>query len=52
MFSSIHYDPMIFMPMQDGIKFMSEIYRPGDAGKYQAIVMRTRYIKYVLATQT
>ena len=43
MFSSIRYDQRVTMEMRDGVKLAGEVYRPGDAGKYPAIIMRTPY---------
>ena len=43
MFSSIHYDQRVTMEMRDGVKLAAEFYRPGDSGKYPAIIMRTPY---------
>jgi putative CocE/NonD family hydrolase len=43
MFSSIRYDQRVTMAMRDGVKLAGEVFRPGDAGKYPAIIMRTPY---------
>ena len=43
MFGSIHYDQRVTMEMRDGVKLAGEVYRPGDTGKYPAIIMRTPY---------
>jgi uncharacterized protein len=43
MFNSIHYDPKILMEARDGTRLANEVYRPGDGGKYPAIIMRTPY---------
>ncbi|MGZ4000770.1 MAG: CocE/NonD family hydrolase, partial [Mucilaginibacter sp.] len=43
MSSDIHYDQRISLEMRDGIKLAGEVYRPGDSGKFPAIIMRTPY---------
>jgi uncharacterized protein len=43
MSSSIRYDQKLLMEARDGTKLASEVYRPGDGGKYPAIIMRTPY---------
>lgn len=43
MLNSIRYDENVKMDMRDGIRLAAEIYRPGDSGKYPAIIMRTPY---------
>ena len=43
MFSNIHYDQRVYLEMRDGIKLAGEVYRPGDSGKFPAIIMRTPY---------
>jgi uncharacterized protein len=40
---SIHYDQKVLMEARDGTRLASEVYRPGDGGKYPAIIMRTPY---------
>jgi uncharacterized protein len=41
--SSIHIDLNVRMETRDGTLLAGEVYRPGDAGKYPAIIMRTPY---------
>jgi putative CocE/NonD family hydrolase len=36
-------DQNVFMKMRDGALLAGEVYRPGDGGKYPAIIMRTPY---------
>jgi len=43
MFSSIRIDQDVPMTMRDSTVLLAEIYRPGDEGKYPAIVIRTPY---------
>lgn len=43
MFSTIRFDQRVFMEMRDGIKLAGEVYRPGESGKFPAIIMRTPY---------
>jgi uncharacterized protein len=43
MFSSIRYDQKVMMEARDGTRLASEVFRPGDGGKYPAIIMRTPY---------
>jgi len=41
--TSIRLDQNISIEMRDGILLASEVYRPGDGGKYPAILLRTPY---------
>ncbi|OGN89486.1 MAG: hypothetical protein A2158_04050 [Chloroflexi bacterium RBG_13_46_14] len=43
MISSIRIDRNVSIQMRDGILLRGDIYRPGGAGKYPAIVMRSPY---------
>jgi putative CocE/NonD family hydrolase len=43
MTSSIRYDQKVLMEARDGTRLANEVYRPGDGGKYPAIIMRTPY---------
>jgi putative CocE/NonD family hydrolase len=43
MLSDFHYDQRVYLEMRDGLKLAGEVYRPGDTGKFPAIIMRTPY---------
>lgn len=43
MINSISIDQSVSMKMRDGVVLVADIYRPGDNGKYPAIIMRTPY---------
>ncbi len=43
MFSSIRYDQHVRVEMRDGVRLAAEVYRPGDSGKFPAVIMRTPY---------
>jgi putative CocE/NonD family hydrolase len=43
MSSSIRFEKNLSIEMRDGTLLSGEVYRPGDEGKYPAIIMRTPY---------
>ena len=43
MVSTVCIDQNVSVEMRDGIKLAGDIYRPGDGGKYPAILVRTPY---------
>jgi uncharacterized protein len=42
-------DQNVSMGMRDGARLAGEVYRPGDGGKYPAIIMRTPYSGEMIA---
>ncbi len=42
--STVH--ERIMMPMRDGVKLVSEIYRPAESGKYPVLLIRTPYSRF------
>lgn len=50
MIRSLRVDRDVPMTMRDGVKLRADIYRPDDAGKYPAIVIRTPYNKSLAAS--
>jgi putative CocE/NonD family hydrolase len=43
MIASIRFDQNVFIETRDSLMLAGEVYRPGDGGKYPAIIMRTPY---------